>query len=102
MKRNALLLPVSAMHVLLFIPLAWWMRSHPVNRFDLALTRQVQQWHSPVFSAVSRLLSLLCSWKLVLPLTFPVGYLLWRAQQRVEAVTVVSATLLETVMRTGL
>lgn len=102
MKHHALLLPVSVIHVCLFIPLASWVRTHPVNKFDLTLTRHVQQFHAPAFTVVSRCLSVLCSWKLVLPLTISVSYLLWRARQRVEALTIVSTAVLETVVRTGL
>src|SRR5947209_2639135 len=102
MKRNALLLPIGVIQLFLLLPLAWWVRSHPVNQMDITITRSVQHFQSPLLSALGRLLAFLCSWETVTALTFPVALLLWKARQRAEAVTIVSVALLGTMFRKGL
>ena len=42
MKRNALLLPIGVIQLFLLLPLAWWVRAHPVNQMDITITRRVQ------------------------------------------------------------
>ena len=102
MKRHSSLLVISAIQLFLFIPLTWWVRAHPVNHLDLTVTRTVQHLRSPLLSALSRALGLLCSWQLVTLGTFPLTYLLWKARQRVEAVTILSVAVLGTAFREGI
>ncbi|MHB8596384.1 MAG: phosphatase PAP2 family protein [Ktedonobacteraceae bacterium] len=85
MKRNCLLLFASAIQMLLFVILARWVHTHQVNRFDASMTRAIQKRHNPVFSALSRCCTLLCSWQFVNLLALPLTVVLWRVRLRLEA-----------------
>lgn len=99
MKRNRLLLFVSVVQMLLFVILARGVHSHQVNRFDVSMTHRIQKWHNPVFSALSRCCTLLCSWEFVNVLALPLGLVLWRSRLRLEAVMFGSVAILGTAMR---
>jgi undecaprenyl-diphosphatase len=99
MKRNRLLLLASAVQWLLFVALARWVHTHPVNRLDVSMTHSMQKWHNPVFSALSRCCTLLCSWQFVNLLALPLVLVLWRSRLRLEAVMFGCVTVAGTAMR---
>lgn len=99
MKRNRLLLCASTIQMLLFVILARWVHTHPVNRFDITMTRGIQKRHNPVFTALSQCCMLLCSWQFVNLLAFPLALVLWRCRLRLEAVIFASTTVCGTALR---
>ena len=99
MKRKRLLLCASFVQLLLFVVLARWVQTHQVNRFDVSMTRSIQKRHNPVFSALSRCCTLLCSWEFVNLLALPLGLVLWRSRLRLEAIMFGSVAILGTAMR---
>jgi membrane-associated phospholipid phosphatase len=99
LKRNSLLMLATALQILLLAPLAWWVHNHPVNDFDLKITRTIQKTQSRFLDALSGCLSLLASWQFVNIVAIPLAFALWRARLRLEAAMFVSVAVLMTAGR---
>lgn len=87
------------MQLVLFASLAWWVRKHPVDSFDVKVTRALQKKQLPFLQYVSLFLSFICSWQLFNILALPLAFAFWKARLRLEAVMFVSVTVMCTVFR---
>jgi hypothetical protein len=59
LKRDQLLLVLSTVQFVLFVPLAWWAHKHPRPPVELAMTHVLQKKRSPFLQLVIRIVSTL-------------------------------------------
>jgi membrane-associated phospholipid phosphatase len=92
--RKHLPLVLSGVSFALFAPLAWWAHKHPVDALDVRITHELQKNHSPLLRhAITYVTYMSGSPGILRVLAFPVAWVLWKKQQRLEAVMTVGVGL---------
>ncbi|MFL5663812.1 MAG: phosphatase PAP2 family protein [Ktedonobacteraceae bacterium] len=87
-------LALSGVSFALFAPLAWWAHKHPVDPLDVRITHELQKNHSPLLRhAITYVTYMSGSPGILRGLAFPVAWVLWKRQQRLEAVMTVGVGL---------
>ena len=100
LKRDQLLLVLSTVQFVLFVPLAWWAHKHPRPPVELAMTHVLQKKRSPFLQLVIRIVSTLTGSSASLNvLVVPTALVLWARRLRLEAIMTVGISWMSTFVR---
>ncbi len=103
LKRRDLLLLASLVQLTLFVPLTWWVRKHPVDTTDIAITHTLQKSTSPFVRYTARGISTLGgSPRLLTVLLVPTVVALWKVHLRAASLMLVGLAVTNELFKTGM
>jgi membrane-associated phospholipid phosphatase len=99
---HPLLVGLPLVQFVLFVPLAWWVRKHPMLSTDVEISQVLQKKQSAFLDNLSRILSAVGSATTTTILALLVSLALWREQRRLEAVITTCVSITSVLVRRSL
>ena len=99
---NPLLVGLAIVQSTLFVPLAWWVRKHPILSTDVEISHMLQKKRSTFLDNLSRMLSAVGSATTTSILALLVSLALWREHRRLEAVITICVSITGVLVRSFL
>jgi membrane-associated phospholipid phosphatase len=99
---NPLLVGLAIVQLTLFVPLAWWVRKHPILSTDVEISHVLQKKRAAFLDNLSRMLSAVGSATTTSVLALLVSLALWRQHRRLEALITTCVSITSLLVRRSL